>query len=131
MRSLARETVFKYIFSQLFNPDNEELFTVLSDNENLTDSDKVFARELLNAVETNKEKYLSEIGNISSGYKLDRVFAADKCAILIGMAELDSFETDVPVIIDEAVKLAVKFSTEKSSDFVNGILAEYSRRINK
>lgn len=131
MRSLARETVFKYIFSQLFNPNDEELFTVLSNNERLTDSDKIFASELLNAVETNKEKYFSEIEDISSGYKLDRVFAADKCAILIGMAELDSFKTDIPIIIDEAVKLAVKFSTEKSSDFVNGILAEYSRRINK
>ncbi len=131
MRSLAREIVFKYLFSQLFNPSDEELFTVLLNNDNLTENDKVFAKDLLKAVETNKETYFSEIESMSIGYKLNRVFSADKCAILIGMAELNAFDTDVPIIIDEAVKLAVKFSTEKSSDFVNGILAEYSRRINK
>ena len=53
---------------------------------------------------------------------------ADKCAILIGMAELENMvNTDVPVIIDEAVKLCAKFSAERSTDFVNGILAQYSR----
>ncbi len=131
MRSLAREIVFKYLFSQLFNPSDEELFTVLLNNDNLTENDKIFAKDLLEAVETNKDIYLLEIESMSIGYKLNRVFSADKCAILIGMAELNAFDTDVPIIIDEAVKLAVKFSTEKSSDFVNGILAEYSRRINK
>lgn len=131
MRSLARETVFKFLFSQLFNPSDGELFNVLLNNEKLTDSDKEFAISLKNAVEENKEEYLANIEDMAFGYKLNRLFNADKCAILIGMAELNSFDTDVPVIIDEAVKLAVRFSTEKSSDFVNGILAEYSRRVNK
>ena len=56
------------------------------------------------------------------------VFNTDKCAILIGMAELDNFpETPIPVVIDEAVKLSALYSTEKGTDFVNGILAEYVR----
>ena len=47
---------------------------------------------------------------------------------MIGMAELDNFpNTPVAVVIDEAVNLAGKYSTENSTDFVNGILAQYSR----
>lgn len=130
MRSLARECVFKYLFSQLFNPSDEELFTVLINNENLTENDKVFAKDLKKFIDEGKEKYFGIIEELSVGYKLNRVFNADKCILLIGMAELENFkETDVPVIIDEAVKIARRFSTEKSTDFVNGLLAEYARRI--
>lgn len=130
MRSLARECVFKFLFSQLFNPSDEELFTVLINNENLTANDKNFAKELKNYIDSEKDKYLELIDEMSVGYKLNRVFNADKCALLIGMAELENFkETDVPIIIDEAVKLALRFSTERSTDFVNGLLAEYARRV--
>ena len=55
MRSLARESVFKYIFSQLFNPNDEGLFTVLC--KDLNDEDKDFASKLLMAIEQGAEKY--------------------------------------------------------------------------
>ncbi len=128
MRSVAREIVFEYLFSRLFNQKDEGLFAVLS--KNLNTEDKVFAENLLNFVLNSEEKYAEEITNLSKNFKYDRIFAADKCAINIGMAELDNFrETPKAVVIDEAVKLAAKFSTEKSTDFVNGILAEYAKNI--
>lgn len=125
MRSDAREAVFKFIFSQLFNPDDEGLFNVLC--KDLNEKDKKFATELLGFVLCGRDKYLKEISEKSIGYKLERLFAADKCALLIGMAELDNYTTDTPVVVDEAVKLAAKYSTERSTDFVNGILAEYAK----
>ena len=74
--------------------------------------------------------FLDKISQLSVGYKLNRIFATDKCALLIGMAELDGYpQTPVAVVIDESVKLAARYSTEKSTDFVNGILAEYAREI--
>lgn len=130
MRSLARETVFKFLFAQLFNPSDEGLFAVLLNDDKLTDSDKAFATDLLKAVKENQDKYLQIIDDLSDGFRLSRLFAADKCALLIGIAELDNFK-DTPeiVAIDEAVKLSAKFSTEKSTDFVNGVLAAYARGI--
>lgn len=128
MRSLARETVFKFIFSKLFNSDDEGLFSVLC--KELSEDDKKFAERLLNAVEENQEQYLEALDSLATSYKLNRIINADKCAIIIGMAELNAFpETDVPIIIDEAVKLCAKFSTENSVYFVNGILGEYANRI--
>lgn len=129
MRSLARESVFKFLFSKLFNSDDEGLFDVLV--KDLDDNDKRFARELLSSVENNQDDYLSCIEELSIGYKLNRVLNADKCALLIGIAELNAFtSTPIPVVIDEAVKIVAKYSTENSTDFVNGILAEYARRKN-
>lgn len=124
MRSLAREAVFKYIYSKLFNPDDEGLFEVLI--KDLNTEDKIFATQLKDFVEKEQDKYYLTISNLSIGYKFDRVYKADRCALLIGMAEFDNFK-DTPkiVIIDEAVKLSAKYSTENSPDFVNGVLAKY------
>ena len=126
MRRQAREAVFKFIFSKLFNSNDEGLFNVVI--KDLNDDDKKFATTLLSAVENDMEKNLSAISDLAIGYKLDRLFNADKCALLIGIAELDNFkETPIPVVIDEAVSLSAKYSTEKSTDFVNGILSNYVR----
>ncbi|MBQ8197625.1 MAG: hypothetical protein IJZ73_06170 [Clostridia bacterium] len=128
MRSLARETVFKFLYSQLFNPSDEGLFTVLA--KELNDDDKSFAQNLIKIINENESEFLDKISQLSVGYKLNRIFATDKCALLIGMAELKGYpETAVAVVIDESVKLAAKYSTEKSTDFVNGILAEYAKEI--
>ena len=127
MRSLARESVFKYLFSRLFNPSDEGLFDVLI--KDLKDNDKEFAKSLLKCVLDNEENYINTIEELSFGYSLDRIHKADKCIMLMGFAELDNFkETDVPVVVDEAVKLATIYCTERSTDFINGILAEYVRR---
>ncbi len=126
MRRQAREAVFKYIYSKLFNSNDEGLFDVLV--KELSDDDKSFAKALLTAVEKDQEKNLEVISNLAYGYKLERLINVDKCVLLIGLAELDNFpETDVPVVVDEAVGISAKFSTERSTDFVNGILSEYVR----
>lgn len=126
MRSLAREVVFKCIFSQLFNRDDEGLFAVLS--KDLKTEDKAFAKQLFDAINDNYDNYIQIIDEYANGYNYKRVYNADKCALLIGIAELNLFpQTPIAVVIDEAVKLSSTYSTEKSTDFVNGILAKYVR----
>lgn len=128
MRRQSREAVFQYIFSKLFNQANEGLFEALI--MKLNEDDKDFAKKLLTAVENDMKKNLEKIENLSFGFKLDRLLNTDKCALLIGIAELDNFKnTPQPVIIDEAVTLCSKFSTEKSTGYVNGILSKYARGI--
>ncbi|MBQ3116589.1 MAG: transcription antitermination protein NusB [Clostridia bacterium] len=126
MRSKARETVFMYLFSRLFNPSDEGLFAVLA--KELGSDDKDFATKLLDSVIENEQTYLEKIAELSIGYKLNRLYNADKCALLLGFAELDNFkQTPTAVIIDETVNIVAKYSTENSTDFVNGILAEYAK----
>ena len=126
MRSQAREAFFKYFFSRLFNPSYDGLFAVLC--KDLSDNDKSFASKLLDGVILGEKKYLDAISSLSIGYKLNRVHNTDRCALVLGMAELDNFsETPTPVIIDETVNIVAKYSTENSTDFVNGVLAEYAK----
>ncbi len=126
MRTYARECVFKYIFARLFNPSDEGLFAVLC--KDLSEDDRLFAENLLNAVDNGQEKYLSAIEKLSVGFNLDRLYRADKCALLLGMAELDNFkDTPIAVVINEAVNISSKYSTENSTNFVNGILAEFAK----
>lgn len=125
MRSLARECVFKYLFSRLFNPDDEGLFDVLI--KELNNDDKNFAIQLKDCIINDEQKYLDTIDKLAIGYKLQRIHNVDKCALLIGMAEFDNFkQTPKAIIIDESVKLVAKFSTENSPNFTNGILATYT-----
>lgn len=132
MRSTAREVVFKFLYSQLFNQNDEGLFTLLKIDEKLSEKDGAFADELYAFVQKDIEEFNEFIKINSVSFKLNRVFLADKCSIFIGMAELKNYpNTDLPIIIDEAVKLSAKYSTEKSTDFVNGILAKYAKEINR
>ncbi len=124
MRSEVRENVYKYIFARLFNPSDEGLFAVLC--KNLSEDDQKFANDLLTAIDKGQEKYLKAIEELSIGFKLERLYNTDKCALIMGMAELDNFKsTPVPVVINETVNIVAKYSTESSTNFVNGILAEF------
>ena len=124
MRSLARESVFKYIFSRLFNPSDEGLFVVLCND--LKEEDKLFATKLLTTLLEKEQEYLNSIQELSVSFDINRIFSTDKCAILIAMAELDCYpQTPIAVVVDEAVNIVAKYSTENSTNFVNGILAKY------
>lgn len=72
MRSLARESVFKYIFSRLFNPGDEGLFVVLCND--LKEDDKIFATKLLTTLLENEQEYLNRLQDLSIGFDIDRIF---------------------------------------------------------
>ena len=128
MRSEVRESVFKYIFARLFNPSDEGLFALLC--KELNEEDKKFANDLLTAVDKGNDKYIEKIEQLSIGFSVNRLHRADKCAILLGMAELDNFrETPIAVVINEVVNIVAKYSTESSTSFVNGILAEFAKEL--
>ena len=130
MRTAARECVLKYLYAVRINDEcGGQLFESLLKDDKLKEEDRAFARSLLAAVEENKEQLLNEIASLSVGFQLERMFEIDKCALLIGMAEIAFFQ-DIPFVVsvNEAVNLVSKYSTEKSMGFVNGILAEFGRR---
>ena len=130
MRRDAREAVFSLLFKDLFNEESDLNFKkkIYSEHK-LTESDVEFANLLYDTVKSNYESLLLQIEELSQGFKLNRIFNTDKCALLIGMCEM-TYMPEIPkiVAIDEAVALSKKYSTEKSQQFVNGILAEYKKR---
>ena len=67
----------------------------------------------------------NEIQKYSNGWDISRLVKMDKDILRIAITEL-LYIKDAPlkVVVDEAVELAKKYSTEDSSSFVNGILAK-------
>jgi len=130
MRKDAREAVLIQLYADMFvdSRDAEETKKIY-DEKKLDAKDRAFADNLYRTVKANEDYLLTVIGDIAKGFNLNRIFMIDKCALLIGICEM-TYCPEVPAIvaIDEAVNLSRKYSTEKSSNFVNGILAEYKKR---
>ena len=63
-------------------------------------------------------------------WKLSRLSPVDKSILRLAVYQL-KFCPDIPprVVINEAIELAKKFSTEKSPPFVNGVLDAISKKI--
>lgn len=66
-----------------------------------------------------------QIKEFSIGWDFDRLVKVDKDIMRIAVTEL-LYIAEVPhkVVVDEAVELAKKYSTEDSSSFINGVLAK-------
>ena len=69
------------------------------------------------------------IKELAFGWDIDRLFKIDKDILRIAIIEL-VFMKDAPhkVVIDEALELAKKYSTDDSPSFINGILAKVVER---
>ena len=129
-RRLAREDCFKLMFEYEFLKERNELslFAYLED-ENLTEEEKEFVKkEYDGLIEKNQEiediitKYLKD-------YTLQRVFKVDLAILKVAIYEMMFSQENLPcgVIINEAVELAKKYSTDKSYSFVNGLLASVNK----
>ncbi|NBU37132.1 MAG: transcription antitermination factor NusB [Actinobacteria bacterium] len=83
---------------------------------------------LVDGVEGSMSSLDSTISSHSRGWTIERMPALDRAILRLGIFELES-RPDVPVavVIDEAVELAKRFSTDDSGKFVNGILAAVAR----
>jgi N utilization substance protein B len=67
---------------------------------------------------------------LAEGWKLERMPALDRAVLRMAIWELLE-RPDVPtaVVINEAVELAKRFSTDNSGKFVNGVLSRAAREI--
>ena len=126
MRTNARECAYKIIFANLFHPaDDATKRSVYKANE-LSEEDAAFADKLVDEVSAHLTELCEIIDKYAIGFSNERMFPADKSALLLALAEINYVE-DVPDIgaVDEAVGLSKRYSTEKSTGFINGILAAY------
>lgn len=83
-----------------------------------------FAVQLVTGVDTHLGEIDAELTRVSKRWDLARMPALDRAVLRIGTFEL-GWCPDVPtaVVINEAVELAKRFSTDDSGRFVNGVLS--------
>ena len=82
-----------------------------------------FARVLVEAVLEHQDELDRDISAVALNWKLSRMAVVDRNILRLGLAELLACpETPFKVILNEAVELARRFSSENASAFVNGLL---------
>jgi N utilization substance protein B len=83
-----------------------------------------FARDIAAGVQEHQSRIDKLLTKLATDWPLDRMAVLDRAVLRMAVYELLE-RPDVPtaVVLDEAVELAKRYSTEESGRFVNGVLA--------
>ena len=128
-RRRLREQIFKLLFRIEFNSEEEmeeqcELF--------FDDVDIVYEEKDEKFIKTKFDDIVAHLGEIdkiiednAKGWTIDRIGKVELTVIRLAIYEI-RFDEEVPtqVAINEAVELAKVFGPDKSSSFVNAVLAK-------
>lgn len=125
MRTIARETLFKIIYSSQFQDGVDgELKTSLYKANELTADDVTYCEAVLEKLSEHREELLKILDEHSISFPEKRIFPSDRSILLIGLTEILYFN-DIPdkVSLNEAANIASKYSSAKSATFITGILS--------
>jgi len=95
--------------------------------ENLSEENNAFVRELVSGVTKNKHAIDSNIQKFAPALPVNQISPIDRNILRLAIFEI-LFDNKVPVkvAVSEAVELAKTFGSENSSRFVNGVLGAIS-----
>lgn len=96
-------------------------FTTLESQSDVKD----YAVKIAELFQKHHEDVDKQIQQYSKGWDIERLVKMDKDILRIAIVEL-LYIKDAPmkVVVDEALELAKKYSTDDSSAFINGVLAK-------
>lgn len=87
-----------------------------------------FAQELVQMAVSKQEESDNIISAKSVDWELTRLPRVDRSILRLAIGEmLSASDTPTGVVINEAVELAHRYSTEESSRFINGLLGNVAR----
>lgn len=95
------------------------------------ESTRRFANELFEGAVAQAEASDLLIEQLSQNWRLERMAEIDRGISRLAIYELRSGTAPVKVVLDEAIELAKRFSTEESASFLNGILDAAAKSIEK
>lgn len=96
-----------------------------------TEDLRAFAREIVLGVTAHLLDLDMLIQRHSEHWRLERLAVIDRLILRIGAWEFQHSDAPPAVVIDEAIELARRFSTEEAVPFVNGVLDAIKDRIER
>lgn len=123
-RRMARELALQALFSvEIGHRDAaevlDEYLSTFSES-----AQRLFVKDLVLGTLEHAQESDERITPLLEGWTIERLPTIDRLLLRMGAFELRHHpETPRPVIINEAVELAKRFSTEDSGRFVNGVLS--------
>ncbi|HXV03441.1 MAG TPA: transcription antitermination factor NusB [Gaiellaceae bacterium] len=86
-----------------------------------------FARETAEGVAARASELDRRIDEATEDWPADRLGALERNVLRVGIYELERGEVPTEVAIDEAVRLAKRYSSDEAGRLVNGILGRVAR----
>jgi len=121
-RSDARVCGFLLTFEYLFNKEFDE--NLIFEEQPLTDEEKIFSFGIFHNVKSHFDEIENKIeSNLTKSLKIKDLCAVDHAILMIAVVQLDFLAEPKGLVINEAVRIAKKYSTDKSPAFVNAVLS--------
>jgi N utilization substance protein B len=118
-REYAMQMLFQWDISQ---QDCAKIESKFWKSAKAADQTRRFANALFEGA-ANEAAALDEIiAKHAQNWRLERMSAIDRAILRLAIHELRGKDTPPRVVLNEAIEMAKKFSSEESGPFVNGIL---------
>jgi N utilization substance protein B len=132
IRRKSRELALQclYQIDQSGNPQVD--IALMSDHFDVNRKAVPYAQELLSGIQLQWDAINSMIELHAKNWRLSRMAVIDRNILRIASFELTHMP-DVPasVILNEAIEIAKRFSTDDAAPFINGILDSICREVRK
>jgi len=130
-RRLAREILVQSLYeTQLSNVDPRLALRSNVQRRNGSEDVQQYAQRILQELLEHRPKVDALIKDSLLNWTWERVAVVDRCVLEVAVIELMRFpDVPVSVVIDEAVEIVRKFSSQDSGSFVNGVLDRIARQL--
>ncbi len=131
-RRKSRELALQMLFqSDMGRQTADEVRrTFWSHRERAADEARDFAEELFRVASERAGEIDGLIQKHAQHWRVDRMAAVDRNILRAGVAELLAYPgTPRPVVINEALEVARKYSTPESVQFINGVLDSIAKEV--
>lgn len=131
-RRKSRELALQMLFqSDLGNQSAEQVeLTFWAERSDLEDSIRGFASDLFRFAMEQSEPIDKIIERHAEHWRMERMATVDRNILRAGVAEFLCFpKTPKPVVINEALEIARRFSTPEAVQFINGVLDSIAREL--
>lgn len=125
-RELALQILYQH---EIVGGALEEIFDSFDDLAQAPAVARDFAVSLASGVTDRREEIDKTLEQQADNWRLERMAVVDRNVLRLAIFEL-LFETDTPpaVVIDEAIEVAKRFGSERSGQFINGVLDGFLQR---
>jgi N utilization substance protein B len=132
-RRKARESTLQILFQLEFNDRGlENIFDSFWQEKKASREIKEYCQWLVEGIVSHRERIDRLIQSVSENWRLDRMALVDRNVLRVAVFELLYEENLAPaIVIDEAIEVSKKYSSEESATFVNGILDAVRKKIEK
>lgn len=130
-RRQAREYALQslYYADSLKSPQEDALFHYTAEFKKELGDTFAFCEDLVSGTQKHRPEIDKLVSAYAKNWTISRMSAVDRSILRMATYEMvfSPDKTPVPAIIDEAIELAKKYSTENSSKFINGLLDQLKK----